>query len=186
VSRSRFGTGTPLKVLLSGTFSAGKTTTLHSLVDRCKGSGINCALRTEPARACPLPLDLGQHATTSAWLMGEIIKAESFLLGQDDVDVVLCDGGPPDVLAHTRSPSGREVILGLCEAWQPTYDRVFWARPDPDRPIEPDGLRLADEEYRTAVDTAVAAALDTLRIAAVELPGAMSDRVDLMFDVLAR
>ncbi len=172
----------PAKVLLCGTFSVGKTTTLHHVLDSCDTAGVRAVLRPEPARDCPLPLDLGQHALTSTWLLGEMIRAESVLAAQANVDVVLCDGGPPDVLAHTPSIPGRETVFDLCRAWQATYDAVFWARPEPGHPVRPDALRVVDEGYRQEIDLAVASAFTALQVSPVELPHALSPRVAVMLD----
>ena len=171
---------TAKKVLLCGTFSVGKTSTLRDLLDKCALTGVRAALRGEPARDCPLPLDLGQGALTSTWLLGELIRVESALAAQDDLDVMLCDGGPPDVLAHTRSAIGRGTVFDLCRAWQPTYDRVFWARPEPGHPAEPDAIRVLDERYRQEIDLALEAAFGMLNVTPIELPHTGSSRVEIM------
>ena len=168
-----------LKVLLSGTFSSGKTTTLRRLRVALLGTGIATELTTEAARGCPLPLNREQDANTSTWLLGDMIRQESVLRARTDVAVVLCDGGPPDVLAHDQLDADH-VVARVCSAWQQTYDLTFWARPDPLRAVEGDGLRVVDDGYRAAIDGKVARAFERLGVSPQELPSSTRDRVVAM------
>ena len=176
----------PIKVLLSGSFSTGKTTTLTLLRDELKRQQVRVAVTIDPARHCPLPLDLRQGAHTARWLLGDLVRQESELVAQAGSEVVLCDGGPPDIVAHTPGhPDHDAAMLGIARSWQPTYDLVFWARPDAGRPIADDELRVLDEDYRRRIDSALPTAFDLLGVAVHELPHHGPDRVDLMLRKLS-
>ncbi|MEV4057127.1 ATP-binding protein [Amycolatopsis sp. NPDC049688] len=171
-----------VKVLLSGSFSTGKTTTLDSLKAALERRQVRAVVTVDPARRCPLPLDLHQTADTAHWLLGDLLVQESEAAAQADIDVVLCDGGPPDILTHT--PVHDSTLLALARAWQKTYDLVFWARPDGARSIAADDLRVLDEAYRQRIDDALPAAFAALGVIAYELPHDSSDRVDVMLEKL--
>jgi hypothetical protein len=170
-----------IKVLLSGSFSTGKTTTLSLLRDELEQRQVKVAVTIDPARHCPLPLDLRQGVHTARWLLGDLVTQESELVAQADSEVVLCDGGPPDIVAHTPGhPDLDAAMLGVARSWQPTYDLVFWSRPDANRPIAADDLRILDENYRRRIDNALPAAFDLLGVVVHELPHHGPERVDVM------
>ncbi|MBE1502741.1 hypothetical protein H4696_009841 [Amycolatopsis lexingtonensis] len=173
------------KVLLSGSFSTGKTSTLSLLHEALEHRGVPSVVRLEPARHCPLSLDLHQDVDTARWLMGDLIREESELVSRPGLRVVLCDGGPPDILVHTPGhPDPEATLLGLARSWQPTYDFVFWARPDIAQPIAADDVRVVDEGYRQRIDTALPAAFDTLSVTSHQLPHRGTDRVAVILKQL--
>lgn len=178
--------GRTVKVLVSGAFSTGKTTALRRLRDAAERAGLNAAVTVEAARRCPFPLNREQDAHTSAWLLGDLIRQESETLSTHGIDLLLCDGGPPDVLAHSEVDrvAGIDLVTRLCAAWQPTYDLVFWSRPVAGWPIERDDLRLEDDAYREEVDRAVGRALRALLAEARELPAGTDERVGVMLDAI--
>jgi hypothetical protein len=79
----------------------------------------------------------------------------------------------------------RDVVVGLSIAWQRTYDLVLCARPEPGRPIEPDGLRVVDARYQTLIEAALSTALVVLNVDLVELPHGRSDRIEFILPRLA-
>jgi len=168
-----------LKVLLCGSFSTGKTTTLTELRQAMDRRGIRGVVLDEPARACPLPLHAGQGLATSGWLLGEIIRGECALSG---AQVLLCDGGPPGVVAHDRAAGGHgnDVVSAVAEAWMPTYDLVYRAEVDHTIPVRADDLRAVDPVYRDDVERILVDWCARTGVHATTLPHPPRDRVDLM------
>ena len=169
-----------VKVIVTGAYSTGKTTLsvdLHNtLIDR----GMSCRLLPDISRSCPLPLNTEQADDTSLWLIGSQIASEIEAVAEAP-DIVLCDRGIPDILAHQqdvalrRSDGSVALLRQFLDHWLSTYTLFLFSRVDEAVPIEPDGLRNTDPNYRSLLD----------RFAADVLKGS-TNVVTLPFDPHAR
>jgi hypothetical protein len=142
-----------IKVVITGPYCTGKTTLHRLLIQELTQGGLTVAALPDVARECPLPLNDLQSDYTSLWLIGTQIAREA-AAALSTADVVLCDRGIPDILAHHQDVTERdgETILasmqGFLENWLETYDILLYSTVDYSKPIEPDGLRLVDETFR--------------------------------------
>jgi hypothetical protein len=86
-----------VKILVSGTFSTGKTTFDQDLRTELGRRGVSCVATVEASRSCLFPLNKRQDLAGSLWLFGECVRNES-LAAAEGARVIVCDGGPPDSL----------------------------------------------------------------------------------------
>jgi len=142
-----------VKVIVTGAFSTGKTTLVNALVPALSGRGLSVVLLDDVSRSCPFPLNEGQTDEASAWLATTQVSREIDAAAAAP-DVIMCDRGVPDILAHQEDlrASGRggllETMRPFLERWCGTYAVVLASRVDPAIPPEEDELRLADPAYR--------------------------------------
>lgn len=173
------------KILISGAFGTGKSTLVKLAVAALRQAGVPTSVLGETPRRCPFALNHEQTTLASAWLIGEQMRAEveaSIKAG----GILICDRGIPDILSHTTPIQSEEpqaplkVIEEISASWATTYDLVFWAKLDPDLPIEPDNLRLSDKEYQALLEGHIEKAFVTLGLKPVVLPRSDSDRVTVV------
>lgn len=169
-------------MIITGAFSTGKTSLADSLADALIKSGLTVTRVPDMARHCPAPLNSGQTEDASLWLLTTQIAREiGTALGPEQV--MLCDRGVPDVLAHhfevrARYGDGRVGLPGqFLDSWLGTYDLILFSRVDEAVPILPDGLRTGDAAYRTMLDSYAARVLSG-RERVYELPFGESRRLD--------
>jgi nicotinamide riboside kinase len=179
-----------LKVIVTGAFSTGKTTLVGSLADALIGSGITVARLPDVARNCPVTLNSDQTDDASLWLLTTQISREiAAAFGMEQV--LLCDRGVPDVLAHhlvvrERDGEGRVALLDrFLDIWLETYDLILLSRVDESVPIMSDGLRDGDAAYRTMLDDYAARVLAG-RKGVHELPFEGAQRLDYAREMIAR
>jgi predicted ATPase len=165
-----------VKLLVSGTFSSGKTTLVENLCTALTRRGLTCAKTVEAARTSPLPLNQEQGVSGSLWLFGECICNES-LAATGSADVIICDGGPPDILAHTSDNQEASVLMAMSQCWQGTYNLVLWSRIDPRIPVARDEIRILDDSYRQLIDSRLAALWPRLGVQPIPLPHDPRQRV---------
>ncbi len=153
-----------IKVLVTGAFSTGKTTLVRALGPALAERGLAVLTLEDASRSCPFPLNAGQTDEASIWIATTQVlrELESAVASPD---VVLCDRGIPDLLAHQEdlNASGRgglvETMRPFLERWCCSYDLVLATRVDPSVPPEADGLRLADPAYRARLSECAEAVL---------------------------
>lgn len=155
-----------LKVIVTGAFSTGKSTLVAGLREALTTRGIKVAQIPDVARNCPVPLNTEQTDDASIWLLLTQISREiAAAVGPEQV--MLCDRGVPDVLAHYeevrgRSLEGRLPLLDpFLASWLQTYDVILFSRVDNSVPIEADGLRSEDPAFRAQLDEYAAMVLST-------------------------
>lgn len=175
----------PLKVVVSGAFSTGKSTTVDMVHDALTQAGYSLEVLPDVARQSPLPVNREQTAEGSAWLIGEQIRAESVAVAKRP-EVVLCDRGVLDIGSHNRmiEPASRreslvlKAVEDIVTAWSATYDIVFVTRIDERLLPLADGVRDTDPLYQQALDRALCEICDELRLDLVELPHDSAQRTE--------
>jgi predicted ATPase len=171
-----------LKILITGVYSCGKTTLVNELVSEISRArfGESALIRDDPARSCPLPLNKDQTLHSSTWMAGQVIRNESEVLAALP-DWVICDRGLPDILSHSydlvQDPSELSTLTNLAVDWMKTYDFVFRAYPDPNRPISADRLRLDEPDYRDHLDQLLTLALAQCDVEYIDLPHDLEGRI---------
>ncbi|HEV2567912.1 ATP-binding protein [Sphingomonas sp.] len=170
-----------LKVLVTGAYSTGKTGLVNSIGPALQAHGLQVDILPDTARTCPFPLNKEQTGAASLWLIGTQISRE-IERSAAVPDILICDRGVPDVLAHDLEAyrsgrgSGLELLKPFLAEWTRTYDLLLLSRVDRGIPVEPDGLRVEDPEYRDLLDGLAAEVL--LGVAGVlELPPGPEDRL---------
>lgn len=143
----------PLKVLVTGPFSTGKSTVVAGLADGLTAGRIGVAVLPDAARNCPLPLNERQTEEASLWLIATQIANEIEACSRE-LEVVLCDRGIPDIVAHHEEAGGLKpsvhfaAIVPFLIEWCGTYDLILASTIDDSLPVVGDGLRVVSEEYR--------------------------------------
>lgn len=172
-----------MKVLVTGVYSAGKTSLVEALHLRLTKDGVDGRVRRDIGRESPLPINRSQTIQSSIWLISHAIREETRLTAEG-ATVVLCDRGIPDIWSHTLGiPTEqmdqhlREIARSIARAWTPTYDMTFRALPDPTFAIDDDGVRVTDRDYQMQLDAALTEALHELGCEPITLPSTLSDRV---------
>jgi nicotinamide riboside kinase len=146
-------TGRPLKVLITGAFSTGKSELVSNLAVELDKDGISVTLLSDVARGCPLPLNDEQTDETSVWLAMTQVARE-MLAAAENKEIILCDRGIPDILAHQEHAYGLAPILRLgtlrpfLVEWCSTYDIILATKVDETLPVVADGIRVESNEYR--------------------------------------
>lgn len=143
----------------------------------------------EVARICPFPLNSNQSETTSIWLLTSQISRE-IEAAASNPDVLLCDRGIPDILAHLEEVCRRgdsQIIASVRQfvnAWCSSYDLVLVSRIDHDVAIVPDGLRVADESYRRLMEEFSDTILSSLKMG-LALPNSIDERVSYAVELIS-
>lgn len=146
-----------LKVLVTGAYSTGKSTLVESLASNFRE---RCSVAVVPdiARQCPFKLNRAQDEKGTLWLLTRQISNE-LEFSINCPDVLLCDRGIPDILAHleearTRGAAG--VYPGLLKPflieWCRTYKLVFVSKIDSRLPTVRDAIRIPDQEFRAQME----------------------------------
>ncbi|MFP4458385.1 MAG: AAA family ATPase [Candidatus Zixiibacteriota bacterium] len=174
---------TSKKILISGVFASGKSTLVKKLTNRLVFEGIKVNTVGEIPRRCPFALNQNQTTLASAWLIGEQIKAEvEESIG--NYDLLICDRAIPDIFSHSivlkreEKQATLSTIISLAKAWSNTYDLVFWAKADPNLPIETDGVRVPDKKYQFFLEKNIEKAFAMIGISPKLLPQKTEDRIE--------
>ena len=142
-----------LNVVVTGAFSTGKTTLIEALDLALRTRQFRVTLVPDVARSCPFPLNQQQTDAASIWLTTTQISRE-LSASAASPEIILCDRGIPDILAHQEDllSSGRgaglEPMRPFLEKWCGTYDIVLATAVDENLPPLVDGLRVTDSGYR--------------------------------------
>ncbi len=128
-------------------------------------------------------------AAESLTLMTQVSREIAAALGPEQV--MLCDRGVPDVLAHhfevqARKGGNRVRLLDrFLNSWLGTYDLILFSRVDESVPIVRDGLRAEDAAYRRTLDGHAAGVLSG-RKGVHELPFGEFQRLDYAREIVTR
>ncbi len=178
-----------LKVIITGAYSTGKTGLVDALCSDLRSIGRTVARVPDVARNCPVPLNTDQNADATLWLITTQVAREiEASLGKEDV--MLCDRGLPDVLAHDLDVKGTggdwvRPLQPFLDLWLPTYDLLLFARVDERVPVAGDGLRVEDPVYRSRLDRCAESVLAG-RPGVLELPHGASERLSYARDAVMR
>jgi predicted ATPase len=171
------------KLLVTGAHSTGKTSLVRAIVGDMASIGRTTFVVTDIARECPFPIGLGQTDRSTLWLLHQQV-AEELRAEAAGADWIVCDRGVPDILAHwtdicLRNPIGSKLMEGLytyMALWSLSYTYVFLSLADGNIPLEPDGLREVDPEYRCRIEELITKELCGLGVSFVALPAGLDDR----------
>jgi thymidylate kinase len=184
---------TVTKILISGTFSTGKTTLARALTRELRERHVEVSLTSETARYCPYPLNKNQSFETSLWLTTEQMRRE-IEMTIEKPNIVICDRGIPDILSHALTISVKskedakalETIRKIMILWAPTYNHIFWAKINPEKSILEDELRVLDTRYQSQLEQSIIKVFEELNINPFILPDKTIDRLDLIISELSR
>jgi predicted ATPase len=173
------------KILISGTFSTGKTTLARAVTRDLREHRAKVSLISETARYCPYPLNKNQTFETSLWLMTEQMRRE-IEMTIEKPSIIICDRGIPDILSHAltipiRSEqdfSTLKTMKTIMSSWAPTYDRVYWAKIDHEYNIIRDELRISDDVYQLQLEETIKKVFEELNINPTVLPTIILDRIN--------
>jgi predicted ATPase len=168
------------KVLVTGTHSTGKTTLILDIVKYFQLSGVEVV--AESARNCPFVLNRQQNLLSTTWLVATQLRSEVEAQTRDDVELVVCDRGLPDILAYHEMATGtvEPWLVTLAQGWLLGYDHVFVARPDPARSMSFDDLRINDGVFRTDVQHLIERFITVAGVSREFLPHLLEERRDIV------
>jgi hypothetical protein len=122
----------------------------------CKRHSV--AVVPDVARECPFSLNTAQGEDATLWLLTKQVSNE-LEISRNRPDVVLCDRGVPDILAHLEEAKTRGVISIRLDSlkpflfeWCKSYDLVFVSRIDIEIPTAADSLRVPDDSFRAQME----------------------------------
>jgi hypothetical protein len=145
------------KVLVTGAFSTGKSTLVGGLASNLRRR-YSVAVVPDVARQCPFALNDAQEEEGTLWLLTKQISNELEISLQRP-DVLLCDRGIPDIVAHleearTRSAAGvrPDLLKPFLIDWCKTYELVFVSKIDSRIPTVRDRIRVPDHEFRAEME----------------------------------
>lgn len=141
-----------VKVIVTGAYSTGKTTLVEAIARELVREGWRTLVLPDVSRDCPMPLNRSQTEASSLWLATTQISRELAATARSP-DVVVCDRGMPDILAHmldggAMSGSSIEAFTAALHHWCGTYDVLLGSTIDPAILPQPDGVRDLDPAYR--------------------------------------
>ena len=180
------------RILFTGAFSTGKTSAVNHISDSLASLGNATSIVTDLARTCPFPLNHNQSSSTTCWLIHKQIanELESTL---EDVEIVLCDRGLPDILSHWLHKSGSlyggdqaiTELLPVAKRWSSLYDRIYLSRIDERLTPQADGLRVSDAQYRDELQSCLLQTLNSLKLPFQTLPYGLNERTRFVLDELS-
>jgi len=145
-----------LKILVTGTYSSGKTSFCHKLLRACERQGWKTRCPIEVARSVELPLNTKQDGEASSFLIGMQMAMERELVSL--CDVLICDRGMPDIWSHNlmSASKGSGVknlgIKSISREWSSSYDIVIQSICNYKIEIPLDGFRVGDKTYRKKLE----------------------------------
>jgi len=154
------------KILVTGTFSSGKTTLCRVLNNQLTSLGISSIILPDVARQCTLPLNKNQTILTSCWLAFRQLSAESNIKG-GDYDFLILDRGLFDIIAHSLLLTNitkadrlvlKEIINFTC-LWAQSIDSIYLSKCS-DLPVQIDGLRIPDKAFQLQLEECLFQLLD--------------------------
>jgi nicotinamide riboside kinase len=144
-------------VLVTGAFSTGKSTLVEGLASNLR-QRYSVAVVPDVARQCPFTLNSAQDEEGTLWLLTKQISNELEISLQRP-DVLLCDRGIPDIVAHleearTRGAAGvrPNLLKPFLIEWCRTYELVFVSKIDSCIPTVRDLVRVPGHEFRAEME----------------------------------
>lgn len=132
-----------MKIAITGTHGAGKTTLCYLMAAHYKKLGKNVKVIDEVARDCPFPLNENMTPKTVWWIYHEHSKRE--LDADEKYDIIICDRTKRDSLIY-----GRYFNLNpLPNNCFKDYDKVILV--EPDLKLEEDITRSGDVIFQEQI-----------------------------------
>lgn len=125
-----------MKIAITGTHGAGKTTLCYLMAAHYKKMGKNVKVIDEVARDCPFPLNEDMTDQTASWIYHEHSKREIEADGK--YDIVICDRTKADSLVYGTYFS----LNNLPPNYFNEYNKVILVKPD--LKLKTDGTRSPD------------------------------------------
>ncbi|MFT9092451.1 MAG: ATP-binding protein [Gluconacetobacter sp.] len=153
------------KILVTGAYSTGKSSLVDAITRSLRAADHSVTILPDVARDCPFPLNLDQTERATLWLLTTQIARE-IEASYKTTEIIICDRGVPDILAHFTELATRGTVdliprmMPFLNAWIKLYDLILLSRLNPDIPIEADGLRCMDPDYRSYLDRNAARGLE--------------------------
>ena len=177
------------KILITGSFSTGKTSTIHSLRKELRNNGYRTVVVPEVARKCPLPLNRQQDYNSCLWLLHQQ-SADEIACQRHDTEFVICDRGVPDIYSHYletkdrlgKLPNPIDLLNTYLVAWCLGYDITFFSSIDESIKAKKDAIRLADDDFRHEMQQRLRDALRILNVHYLELPFGYENRVKFILN----
>lgn len=142
-----------MKIAITGTHGAGKSTLSYVLASQFKLIGKNVKIIQEVARACPFPINEGMSKEAAIWIFLEHARKE--LEAEKKHEIVVCDRTLYDSFVYAkhfnlfdRNDPDTEFER-LAYARLQDYDKIFFV--EPTMPLLVDNVRSPDEEFRNSV-----------------------------------
>lgn len=142
---------------MTGAFSTGKSRLVELIGFELRKSH-SVATAPDVARECPFPLNKNQGEDATVWLLTKQVSNE-LEISRNRPDVVLCDRGIPDILAHSEEARTRGVTSVRLDSlkpflfeWCKSYDIVFASRIDFNITTASDSLRVLDDSFRARME----------------------------------
>jgi nicotinamide riboside kinase len=180
-----------LKILVTGAYSTGKSTLIRGLAEALEASGTSTLVLSDSSREISFPLNREQGHDTTLWLLSWQISKErtaAEIWGQKSV--IICDRGVPDILAHNLEAGTRaqglsnQNALSAAQDWCKTYDLSLFSLINDSIPIEEDGIRVADPNYRRLMETFAQKTVELLQ-PCVTLPFSEQERIKFSLSEIA-
>lgn len=110
------------------------------------------------ARHSPFLLNREQDEQSTLWLLTKQVS-EELEISRDRPDILLCDRGIPDILAHLEEARSRgaagirpDLLKPFLLEWCKTYELVFVSRINSRISPLPDDLRVSDANFRAEME----------------------------------
>ncbi|WP_411958715.1 AAA family ATPase [Paracoccus homiensis] len=172
-----------MKILITGAYSTGKSTLTEEVSKLLREDGLSVLVLSDSSREINLPLNKNQGHDTTLWLLSWQISKERLSQALSEVyQVVICDRGIPDILAHNLEAGSRgqgvrsEIALQKALDWCSSYDLSFLSTIDDRIPVKEDGVRVTDPGYRRQMEEFATETASSLK-ACMTLPLSFEERV---------
>jgi len=168
-----------VKILISGTFSSGKTTLAESL------AGINTGFVLLPEKASSLKRVFPDLQWDAKYIRHYLFVDQLFSeeLMSNDKRIIICDSGIEYVLAHDLyyfNYANYELIESFRHK---RYDQVFFCSYT-EVPLVDNGIRNTDRIMRKEINTLIIKVLKELNYSYTEVKGSITERVDKIIKTL--
>lgn len=175
------------RILVTGTFSTGKSTLCTTVQRVLQSEGFTCAIIPDAARSCSLPLNKLQTVNTTAWLVFRQFSNE-IEVARTEPDIMLLDRGLFDIIAHTLTlnitkKQEKEVVeelISLSINWEQQLDKIFVAKSEDDIEVQHDGVRITEKKYQIDIESSLIRFLQESSISYTVLPKKTEDRVRMV------
>lgn len=153
-----------MKIAITGTHGAGKSTLSYVLASQFKLMGKNVKIIQEVARTCPFPINEGMSKEAAIWIFLEHARKE--LEAEKKHEIVVCDRTLYDSFVYAKHFKLFELddpdtqFERLAYERLKDYDKIFFV--EPTLPLLVDNVRSPDEEFRDSVHAIFEGVIQTL------------------------
>lgn len=174
------------KFALIGTSCAGKTSLTHTLVGRLKTYGVLADGVFSQDRKFSFPISKIESEPAQNWMIANIIAKEADLQMHEDVELLLSDRSPLDLLAYYAyqyqgKSSLYEAVKAYAIEWCKGYTALYYLEP---LPYQNDNKRPPDD-FRMGVDAVLLELIDEAVAAGVHVVKDLA-RNDILRDIMQR